>query len=179
MAPLRDAMGLVDGETGDAEAAQPAYQTLAGQALGRDESRRSSPAFSRSQASAASLSLFIELSEAAATPRPRQLPDLVAHQGDQRRDDQCQPARDERRQLVAHRLAGNPSASPRRRPGPRVRPRSPPIVRDGNHHSRTRISGSRGRLIRRAAAWRGFARGAPRCQPRRPAARGRSAHVAG
>ena len=69
MAPLRDAMGLVDGEPGHAEPAQPrrpAPRPPAARArrrAGADRRRSACPRPRRPQ-----LSLFIEFSEAAATP---------------------------------------------------------------------------------------------------------------
>ncbi len=154
VAPLRDAMRLVDGEPADAERRRrrPTSPSPASRS-GETKSRRNSPEFSRSQASAASLSLFIELSEAAGDAGAGELADLVAHQGDQRRDDECQPAARPEPGAGSTSTCRSRSASPRRRRARRARPRSPPIARGGNRHSRRRFSASRALVIRWHAAW--------------------------
>jgi len=106
MAPLRDAMRLVDGEPGHPEAPQPVDQPLAGQPLGRDEEQAQIagvepvPGLGR-------LALAVHrIERGGGDAGPHQLADLIAHQGDQRRDDEGEPAGDEGGKLVAHRLAG-------------------------------------------------------------------------
>ena len=72
VAPLRDAMRLVDGEAPDAGARAARRSALHQQALGRDEQQaQRRPARIVRQVSRDSASATVEFSVAAATPKPR------------------------------------------------------------------------------------------------------------
>ncbi len=77
-------MGFVDGQPRDAEAAQPAHQPLASQPLGRDE-EQTQIAGIQPVPGLGGLALAVHgIERGGGDARPRQLPDLVAHQGNQR-----------------------------------------------------------------------------------------------
>ena len=104
--PLRHAMRLVDGEPPDAGVAQARRQALGLEPLRRDEEQaqllfaQEPPGLARLVVAGRGVEGRCGDAEAA------HLLHLVAHQRDQRRHDDGERAVDDRRQLVAHRLAG-------------------------------------------------------------------------
>ena len=89
VAPLRDAMGLVDGEPADAGAPEPLGEGVVGEPLGRDEEeaeRRRPRALSPGGFVAELAGRRVE--RRGSDAEAPHLLDLVAHQRDQRRDDE-------------------------------------------------------------------------------------------
>jgi hypothetical protein len=99
-------MGLVDGKPPRADLAKPRREPLRQKALGRDE-QQAQLAPPQEPPGLVGLVLACRRVEGrGANAEAPHLLDLVAHQRDQRRDHDGERAIDDRRQLVAHRLAG-------------------------------------------------------------------------
>ena len=106
VAPLADAMRLVDGQQRDALSPKRVQKALVAQAFGGDIQ----------QLEPAAVEFVVDLEgllalQAGVQPGSRHAPrdqeiHLVLHEGDQRRDDHRQPVEQERRQLEAQTLAG-------------------------------------------------------------------------
>ena len=110
VAPLGDAVRLVDGEQGEAgaggDALQEAEEARRQQPFRRHVEQVEPPATQRRvRLRAASSGDRAEFRYAAATPRLLQRCHLVVHQGDQRRDDDAHARRSSDGNLVAQRLA--------------------------------------------------------------------------
>ncbi len=105
VAPLRDAMGLVDRQAVDAGGAQPVERPALQQALGRDVEQPHGPRRQRRLHRGVLGRRVAGVQRAGGDAARLELAHLVAHQGDQRRDDDGEPAADHGRQLVAERLA--------------------------------------------------------------------------
>ena len=104
--PLRDAVRLVDGEQRDARFQEHRPGVVERQPLGRDVEQAQVPAPDGvEQGSRFPRGCSPELSAPAAMPKALELRHLVAHQRDQRRDHDGQPVAQQRRQLIAERLA--------------------------------------------------------------------------
>ena len=105
VAPLRDAMGLVDREQIDREPAQHFQRVVARQALGRDIEQTQRAIFQRAEDSLTFDRFGRRIQRRRGDAELPELGDLVAHQGDQRRDDQRQAFARQRRKLEAERFA--------------------------------------------------------------------------
>ena len=105
MAPLRDAMGLVDRDEIDAILAEPLQRLVARQALGRDIEQAQRAILQRGVNALAFGRVGGGIQRGGGNAEFAQLRDLIAHQRDQRRDDQGQRAAHDRRQLEQQRLA--------------------------------------------------------------------------
>ena len=106
VAPLRDAMGLVDGEQVNAGAGEPLGRAGIGEPLRRGIEQAHAP-IAHGIDHAAVLVLIVRGVEASRLdPEMAQRRHLVAHEGDQRRDHEGQALAGERRQLVAEGFAG-------------------------------------------------------------------------
>ena len=98
-------MRFVDGEQID-RAAQRFERVVAQQPLGRDIEQPQRAVAQAVEDAAALVGLGGGVERRGGNAERVELGDLVAHQRDQRRDDQRQAAARQRRQLVAQRLAG-------------------------------------------------------------------------
>ena len=103
--PLRDAMGLVDGEAADREALQIGDHVVAQEPLGRDVEKAQRPLLQAARDPAPLVGLGRGIEGRGLDPELAELRHLVAHQRDQRRDDQREALADDRRQLEKQRLA--------------------------------------------------------------------------
>ncbi len=106
MAPLRDAMRLVDGEPVDAGLAQPVERPGFEQPLRRNVEQPHRPRFERRFDDGIVGVGVARVQGAGDDAAIGELTHLIAHQGDQRRDDHRQLAAHDGRQLVAQRFAG-------------------------------------------------------------------------
>ena len=106
--PLRDAVGLVDGIERDLDLAQEGHVVLLGERLGR-EIEQLGLALHDIRAYLRHGRLverrIEEVGDARLGREGTHGIDLILHQGDQRRDDDRDPVHEQRRQLVAQRLA--------------------------------------------------------------------------
>ncbi len=105
VAPLRDAVRLVDRQPADAGDRQKRGQAGADQPLGRDEEQAQRAGLQPGEGLAVLFLAVHGIERGGGNADPLHLRHLVAHQGDQRRDDDRQSAIEKRRQLVAHGLA--------------------------------------------------------------------------
>jgi len=105
VAPLADAMGLVDGEEADPDACEQSEKSVADKTLGRHIEEIEIALRQRD----ADVPGFLRRQRGVERRRPdARLPErlhLVAHQGDEGRDDDARAFAAERRDLVAERLA--------------------------------------------------------------------------
>ncbi len=105
MAPLADAVRLVDGHQGDGPSRQPAQHGRLHQPLGR-EVQDVEPALADGAPDALALvGIDIGVEPRCSDARLLQAGDLVGHQGDQGRDDDPQPVAQHAGHLVAQALA--------------------------------------------------------------------------
>lgn len=105
MAPLRHAMGLVDGQQADTVFFQHRHGAVAHQPLRRHIQQPQRTVAQAPVDAGAVLLRHRGVERRGIDAVALQGPHLVAHQRDQRRDDDGQPAGQDRRQLVAQRLA--------------------------------------------------------------------------
>ena len=106
MAPLGDAVGLVDDEQPDVQVAQRAHEAAGGEPLGRHVEQADltgDDPFHRARVAGAAALAVDERHLAGGDRVDRER--LVAHQRDERRDDDREVVAHQRRQLVAERLA--------------------------------------------------------------------------
>ena len=147
VAPLRDAVRLVDGEQGDARALQQRQEARRQQALRRDvEQVELAVGEQRARPPARVAGIERGVEERRAHAELPQRLDLVLHQRDQRRDDDRRALAQQRGQLVAQRLAAAGGHEHQRIAAVGdVRRRSRP-ARRGRRRNRKRGGGGRGRL---------------------------------
>ena len=107
VAPLRDAVRLVDDEQPDPRALHRLEERRRGEALGRDvqQAQLAGRRALERRAVVRAVALRVDERDAAGRDR-RERVDLVLHERDERRDDERQVVAHERRQLVAERLPG-------------------------------------------------------------------------
>ena len=106
VAPLRDAVRLVDDEARDVELAEQPQELIGCEPFGRDvQQPQRVPPRGAQHARAGCRPSSIECSAPDADAASIQLVDLILHQRDQRRHDERRPGQHHRRQLVAERLA--------------------------------------------------------------------------
>ena len=105
VAPLRDAMRLVDGEHVHAGPSQPFRRAGIGQTLRRGIEKAHAPVAHRIDHAAVLVRIVGGVEAAGLDPEMAQSRHLVAHEGDERRDHEGQALAGERRQLVAQGLA--------------------------------------------------------------------------
>ena len=105
MPPLRNAVRLVDGEKGEAGARQQLQATRRHQPLGRDIEQIEGPVANGALDLGGLAGRQPRIEGRRAHPRLAQRVDLVLHQRDQRRHDDADARTQQRRDLVAQRLA--------------------------------------------------------------------------
>ena len=98
-------MRLVDGEPPHPRSPQPRQEAFAGEPLGRNEEEPELAILEPPPELPAVAGIVGGVEARGGDAERLELPHLVAHQRNQRRDDDGQPAVDDRRQLVADRLA--------------------------------------------------------------------------
>ena len=107
VAPLRDAVRLVDDEQADLDVLHRLQERRRGEALGRDVEQAQLAVGGGLQRGAVVGGVALGVDERDAAGRDlRQRLDLVLHERDERRDDERHVVAHERGQLVAQRLAG-------------------------------------------------------------------------
>ena len=105
MAPLADAVRLVNGDAAGAEIAQSAEHVVGQQPLRRDIEHAQLAILERRHHTAVLFRAVAGVQGASGDASRRQVRHLVAHQGDQRRDDDGQVVFYQRRKLVAEGFA--------------------------------------------------------------------------
>jgi hypothetical protein len=105
MPPLRHAMRFVNGDAARPRLAQERLGVRPREALGRDIEQREPALAQQPQHGGVLLAVVGGIERAGPHPERAQLLHLIAHQGDERRDHQRQPAIDERGKLIAQALA--------------------------------------------------------------------------
>ena len=105
VAPLRDAMRLVDGEKIDPGLPQGGDRVVAQEPLGRDIEKPQRTLLEAARDPAAFVGIGRGIEARRLNSGLAQLGDLVAHQRDQRRDHQSEPAADDGGELEEKRLA--------------------------------------------------------------------------
>ena len=105
VAPLRDAMGLVDREQIDRQSAQHFQRVVARQPLGRDIEQTQRAIFQRAEDALTLAAVGRGVQRRRGNAEFAELGDLIAHQGDQRRNHHGQAFARQRRKLETERFA--------------------------------------------------------------------------
>ena len=105
MPPLRNAVRFVDGKETDPCSLEHRFRIAERQPLGRDVKKPQAPICNRVEKSGRFIAAVRRIESACRNSIGLQLRDLIAHQRDQRRDDDGQSVPQKRGQLIAKRLA--------------------------------------------------------------------------